>query len=161
MADFEYVRPAEMKGPKPPLDFSYHYSRVTAARKESNVKSFYKYFQIPGIGNLAGGMFGNRPRHIRIDNLKRIRLYPEIKSNADYSAQDFQMQVYFHSTHSKPKPHNRNDGNLLPTIQTIQAKTSLLSLLQALSKRTKMFLSPHISLFHMPQQLQTRWRRLT
>jgi hypothetical protein len=93
--------------------------------------------------------------------LKRIRLYPEIKSNADYSAQDFQMQVYFHSTHSKPKPHNRNDGNLLPTIQTIQAKTSLLSLLQALSKRTKMFLSPHISLFHMPQQLQTRWRRLT
>jgi hypothetical protein len=74
MADFEYVIRAdatEMKGPKPPLDFSYHYSRVTAARKESSVKSFYKYFQIPGIGNLAGGMFGNCPRHTSID-LKRI-----------------------------------------------------------------------------------------
>ena len=59
MADFEYVKRAAAmasKGPKPPKDFSYHYSRVTAARKESSVKSFYKYFQIPGIGNLAGGM---------------------------------------------------------------------------------------------------------
>lgn len=59
MADFEYVNQAdaiEMKGRKPPKDFSYHYSRVTAARKESSVKSFYKYFMIPGIGNLAGGM---------------------------------------------------------------------------------------------------------
>lgn len=64
MADFEYVTRAdatELKGPKPPLDFSYHYSRVTAARKESSVKSFYKYFQIPGIGNLAGGMCGIVP----------------------------------------------------------------------------------------------------
>ncbi|KAE9364594.1 PLP-dependent transferase [Stipitochalara longipes BDJ] len=59
MADFEYVKRAAAmasKGPKPPKDFSYHYSRVTAARKESSVKSFYKYFQIPGIGNLAGGL---------------------------------------------------------------------------------------------------------
>jgi len=60
MADFEYVSRASAmasKGAKPPKDFSYHYSRVTAARKESSVKSFYKYFMIPGIGNLAGGMF--------------------------------------------------------------------------------------------------------
>jgi len=60
MADFEYVNRTDMtqtKGPKPPLDLSHHFSRVTAARKESSVKSFYKYFQIPGIGNLAGGMF--------------------------------------------------------------------------------------------------------
>lgn len=58
MADFEYVNAQETKeeeGPKPPLDFSYHFSRVTAARKESTVKKFYKYFQIPGLGNLAGG----------------------------------------------------------------------------------------------------------
>jgi hypothetical protein len=60
MADFEYINQAdamELKGPKPPKDFSYHYSRVTAARKESSVKAFYKYFMIPGIGNLAGGMY--------------------------------------------------------------------------------------------------------
>lgn len=41
--------------PKPPLDFSYHFSRVTKARQESKIKEFYKYFVIPGIGNLAGG----------------------------------------------------------------------------------------------------------
>ena len=46
---------AMRKGPKPPLDLSYHFSRVTAARTESSIKRFYKYFQIPGIGNLAGG----------------------------------------------------------------------------------------------------------
>lgn len=40
---------------KKPLDFSYHFSRVTKARKESQIKKFYKYFQIPGIANLAGG----------------------------------------------------------------------------------------------------------
>jgi hypothetical protein len=57
MADFEYVsrEQATPSGPKPPMDFSYHFSRVTAARKESSMKSFYKYFLIPGIGNLAGG----------------------------------------------------------------------------------------------------------
>ncbi|CZR56733.1 probable aromatic amino acid aminotransferase 1 [Phialocephala subalpina] len=59
MADFEYVNAREAKedtGPKPPLDFSHHLSRVTASRKASSIKSFYKYFQIPGIGNLAGGL---------------------------------------------------------------------------------------------------------
>lgn len=46
---------------KPPLDLSHHYSRVTKARQESNIKAFYKYFAIPGIGNLAGGMYRNFP----------------------------------------------------------------------------------------------------
>lgn len=61
MADFDYVSRLDatepMKGPKPPLDLSHHFSRVTAARQESKIKEFYKYFQIPGIGNLAGGEF--------------------------------------------------------------------------------------------------------
>ena len=38
-----------------PKDLSHHYSRPTKARNASNMKKFYKYFQIPGIGNLAGG----------------------------------------------------------------------------------------------------------
>lgn len=41
---------------KEPLDLSHHVSRVTKQRKESSIKEFYKYFAIPGIGNLAGGM---------------------------------------------------------------------------------------------------------
>ncbi|KAL2062719.1 hypothetical protein VTL71DRAFT_5791 [Oculimacula yallundae] len=59
MADFEYVserEATEQSGPKPPVDLSHHLSRVTAARKESAIKKFYQYFQIPGIGNLAGGL---------------------------------------------------------------------------------------------------------
>lgn len=53
---------AAMAGPsdndKPsPKDFSHYYSFTTAARFPSAMKQYYKYFQIPGIGNLAGGMY--------------------------------------------------------------------------------------------------------
>jgi site-specific recombinase XerD len=60
-ADFAHINPAEATineqsgGAKPPLDLSHHFSRVTVNRKQSSIKSFYKYFAIPGIGNLAGG----------------------------------------------------------------------------------------------------------
>lgn len=40
-----------------PLDLSHHYSDITRNRKPSAIKGFYKYFTIPGIGNLAGGQF--------------------------------------------------------------------------------------------------------
>lgn len=43
----------------PPKDLSHHLSRVTKGRKASSVKAFYKYFQIPGIGQLAGGLPNN------------------------------------------------------------------------------------------------------
>ncbi len=42
---------------KEPIDLGHHFSRVTQNRKESSIKEFYKYFAIPGIGNLAGGTF--------------------------------------------------------------------------------------------------------
>ncbi|KAI1906233.1 hypothetical protein LOZ64_006361 [Ophidiomyces ophidiicola] len=44
--------------PKPCLarDFSHYYSHATRKRTESNVKQLYKYFAIPGIHNLAGGL---------------------------------------------------------------------------------------------------------
>ncbi|KAI4253548.1 MAG: hypothetical protein L6R42_007539 [Xanthoria sp. 1 TBL-2021] len=42
-----------------PLDLSHHYSRVTKNRDASAVKDFYKYFGIPNIGNLAGGLPNN------------------------------------------------------------------------------------------------------
>ncbi len=40
----------------PPADLSHHFSRVTRHRVASKIKDFYKYFAIPGIGNLAGGV---------------------------------------------------------------------------------------------------------
>ena len=39
----------------PPEDLSRHFSRVTNHRIASKIKQFYKYFAIPGIGQLAGG----------------------------------------------------------------------------------------------------------
>ncbi|KAF2467858.1 PLP-dependent transferase [Lindgomyces ingoldianus] len=39
-----------------PVDLSHHLSRSTVAREASSVKKFYKYFAIPGIGQLAGGL---------------------------------------------------------------------------------------------------------
>ena len=38
-----------------PRDLSHHLSRATVNRQQSNIKAFYKYFAIPGIGQLAGG----------------------------------------------------------------------------------------------------------
>jgi len=38
-----------------PVDLSHHLSRSTRAREASSIKKFYKYFTIPGIGQIAGG----------------------------------------------------------------------------------------------------------
>ena len=40
----------------PPRDLSNHFSATTKQREASKIKAFYKYFQIPGIANLAGGI---------------------------------------------------------------------------------------------------------
>ncbi|KAK5166503.1 uncharacterized protein LTR77_008046 [Saxophila tyrrhenica] len=45
--------------PAPPKDLSNHFSRSAKARTASSIKQFYKYFQIPGIGQLAGGLPNN------------------------------------------------------------------------------------------------------
>jgi hypothetical protein len=42
--------------PTAPLDLSHHYSKATMRRGLNNMKAFYKYFRIPNIGNLAGGL---------------------------------------------------------------------------------------------------------
>ncbi|KAH8731731.1 pyridoxal phosphate-dependent transferase, partial [Phaeosphaeriaceae sp. PMI808] len=40
----------------PPVNLSHHLSRSTKAREPSRVKQLYKYFQVPGIAQLAGGL---------------------------------------------------------------------------------------------------------
>nr|POE87464.1 aromatic amino acid aminotransferase c56e4.03 [Quercus suber] len=42
-----------------PKDLSHHLSRSTKSREASSIKSFYRYFSIPGIGQLAGGLPNN------------------------------------------------------------------------------------------------------
>ncbi|KUL92350.1 hypothetical protein ZTR_02290 [Talaromyces verruculosus] len=41
---------------RPPLDLSHHFSQTTKNRLSSNVKGLYKWFQIPGMQNVAGGL---------------------------------------------------------------------------------------------------------
>ncbi|KAI4257751.1 MAG: hypothetical protein LQ352_001526 [Teloschistes flavicans] len=58
-----------------PLDLSHHYSRVTKNRNASSVKGFYKYFSIPGIGNLAGGLPNNN--YFPFDTLEGAAALPD------------------------------------------------------------------------------------
>lgn len=44
-----------------PKDMSHHYSDVAKARVPSKMKEYYKFFQIPGIGQLAGGAHSLSP----------------------------------------------------------------------------------------------------
>ncbi|KAF4445562.1 hypothetical protein F53441_10694 [Fusarium austroafricanum] len=48
--------PATLNALSPPRDLSHHFSIVTRNHKVSNIKAFYRYMQIPGISNFAGGM---------------------------------------------------------------------------------------------------------
>jgi hypothetical protein len=53
MAESSRTRETAKPGPK---DMSHHFSEVTKARKPSKMKEYYKFFQIPGIGQFAGGV---------------------------------------------------------------------------------------------------------
>ena len=51
-------------GKKPkPVDLGHHYSEMTKHRVPSKMKEYYKFFMIPGIGNLAGGMRSRVPAY--------------------------------------------------------------------------------------------------
>ncbi|KAI0398056.1 aromatic amino acid aminotransferase 1 [Xylariaceae sp. FL0594] len=58
-----------------PKDMSHHYSDLTKARKPSSLKRFYKYFTIPGIGNLAGGL--PHPQFFPFDTLEAQTANPD------------------------------------------------------------------------------------
>ena len=58
-----------------PIDLSHHYSKATRNRVESSIKGFYKYFAIPGIGNLAGGLPNNN--YFPFDTLEAAAALPE------------------------------------------------------------------------------------
>lgn len=57
-----------------PVDLSHHYSKTTKNRTASDIKDFYKYFSIPGIGNLAGGLPNNN--HFPFDTLEASAALP-------------------------------------------------------------------------------------
>lgn len=94
-----------------PIDLSHHLSRSTKAREASSIKSFYKYFQIPGIAQLAGGTSMYRAALTR-------------HTHADIRPKAYQTTNTSRTTRSKQRLHMQIDGNLrlinlsihLPTI---------------------------------------------
>jgi hypothetical protein len=87
-----------------PKDLSYHYSRVTRNRNASSIKSFYKYFTIPGIGNLAGGV---------LDYLRSCA------DMADTPHQVYRIPATFHTIRWRQQPLCLIDSNLLLPDQSI------------------------------------------
>lgn len=55
-----------------PIDLTHHLTRATLARKASKIKDFYKFFAIPGIAQLAGGLPNDKykPSHPARGQLK-------------------------------------------------------------------------------------------
>lgn len=45
----------------PPRNLQHLYAETTNLRVPSKMKEYYKFFQIPGIGNIAGGKFSPTP----------------------------------------------------------------------------------------------------
>lgn len=56
----------------PPIDLSHHYSKSLKNRGASSVKDFYKYFRIPNIANLAGGV--STPRNLTSSDLSDLTI---------------------------------------------------------------------------------------
>ncbi|RYP29175.1 hypothetical protein DL767_006868 [Monosporascus sp. MG133] len=63
------------KKPPPPKDMSHHYSSVTKARQPAKIKELYKYFSIPGISQLAGGL--PNPDYFPFDTLEAQTAKPD------------------------------------------------------------------------------------
>lgn len=78
-----------------PLDLSHHLSYATKNKKPSSVKDFYKYFQIPGIANFAGG---------KIEKTARVRIVIDLY-------QDCHIHPISLTIPSKPKSHYHSAWN--------------------------------------------------
>ncbi|KAL9006612.1 MAG: hypothetical protein Q9188_000649 [Gyalolechia gomerana] len=81
-------------GKPEPLDLSHHFSHVTKNRGSSAVKDFYKYFRIPNIGNLAGGLPNNN--YFPFDTLEGAaalsnRFKPTPNQRVDPPAESFSL----------------------------------------------------------------------
>ncbi|KAJ5280354.1 hypothetical protein N7478_005726 [Penicillium angulare] len=75
-----------------PLDLSHHYSYTAKNRIPSSVKSFYKYYSVPGIANLAGGL--PNPAYFPYDTLEATVAKPErLKPSTDADSKPDRVNV--------------------------------------------------------------------
>ncbi|RMZ80479.1 hypothetical protein DV737_g2998, partial [Chaetothyriales sp. CBS 132003] len=133
--------------PPPPLDLSHHLSRNTLRRKHSEVKRFYKYFGIPGIQNLAGGL--PHPDYFPYDTLEAsVALPNRFKPTSSKVAGPLSEQLAGPSLSDRAHcsrvlvPHDSSEANLLRRIDlstalqygTAQGYPPLCSFLRAFTR---------------------------
>ncbi|PWY86481.1 aromatic amino acid aminotransferase [Aspergillus sclerotioniger CBS 115572] len=102
----------------PPLDLSHHFSSVTKRREASETKSLYKYFFIPGIANLAGGL--PNASFFPYDTLEATVVHPERFSTTPDNDQT-KNPGYSHSTERRIVPKESPTTNLLKKIDLTTA----------------------------------------
>ena len=91
----------------PPVDLSQHYSESTKLRVPSKMKEYYKFFAIPGIGNLAGGT-SHQPRDGHADQNRRRPCKLLLKFAL---IQVFPTHNTSPTTPSRHKAPNQSDGH--------------------------------------------------
>ncbi|KAF5706343.1 aromatic amino acid aminotransferase I [Fusarium globosum] len=96
----------------PPKDLSHLFSRVARNRKPSNIKAFYKFMQIPGISNFAGGMpnvkyFPFDTLEAQISNADRWEPSPNYPDKVALSTESLSGSILGHSNSpDKNAPRN-------------------------------------------------------
>ncbi|KAH7033258.1 pyridoxal phosphate-dependent transferase [Microdochium trichocladiopsis] len=100
----------------PPKDLSHLYSDVSKARIPNQLKQLYKYFFIPGIGQLAGGL--PHSSYFPFDTLEaqtaepqRWKPVPNDPMPGKDGLDDFEvLQSQFSRAHVSPKPAAKEDA---------------------------------------------------
>ncbi|KAK8034413.1 aromatic amino acid aminotransferase [Apiospora rasikravindrae] len=98
-----------------PKDMSHHFSDVTLARLPSKMKEYYKYFLIPGIGQLAGGL--PNPQFFPYDTLEAQTAKPERwRPTPNRPGADSRLSSQLDSTSlsSSPPPNKSSDPRAAP-----------------------------------------------
>ncbi|PYH90913.1 PLP-dependent transferase [Aspergillus ellipticus CBS 707.79] len=102
----------------PPLDLSHHFSSVTVRREASETKSLYKYFFIPGIANLAGGL--PNASFFPYDTLEATVAHPQ-RFAAPSDHEQKKPTGDAHSTERRMIPKESQTTNLLKKIDLTTA----------------------------------------
>ncbi|KAI9676017.1 MAG: hypothetical protein M1817_000760 [Caeruleum heppii] len=141
-----------------PLDLSYHFSRVTNNRRESAIKDFYKYFSIPNIGNLAGGL--PNASYFPYDSLeaavalpKRFTPTPNESDTADFASSDSaSSRILVPRVSASPNPIQKIDVTSALQYGTAQGYPPLHSFLRQFTREN---LHPNIPYAGGPEIILT------
>ena len=138
-----------------PIDLSHHLTRTTLNREASSVKQFYKFFAIPGIAQLAGGLPNDKYMHLHQVSVAADS-HPVLRHADKHSD-------ISHSTPSKPKSHTQIASSLHHLSRLIHPQTTRHRLTSSLPYTTTnpnpMMTLPHLAWsFPTTLEYQTRSR---